>query len=317
MIQLQTRSSFIVVGDVMVDTFARTDGSVTIGVDQTAVISSQVGGQAANTAAWLAWLQSSVTLIAACGDDSAGQWATERLVDVGVHPHVHRVGRPTGSCVVIVDSHGTRTMFSDPGANQLIANFAVHEVVSALRSVDLPGHVHLSGYLLERDQGLLRSLLESVRIGFPSVTTSLDTAALVPTAANRDGLVSALPYLDVLIGTLEELACLADLDPIASLSDDAAVIERWRTSFAFPGVVVIKRGRDGATADDAHERHRAAAPSVGVVDTTGAGDAFSAGFLAAWTSDQGNLAAALRSGSEAAATAIARLGAGPPSAEGR
>ncbi|MDA2989769.1 MAG: PfkB family carbohydrate kinase, partial [Actinomycetota bacterium] len=94
---------------------------------------------------------------------------------------------------------------------------------------------------------------------------------------------------------------------------ESVVLDRWRTALGFSGVIVMKQGRHGATVDTPTQRHHAAAPKVHVVDTTGAGDAFSAGFLAAWTTDQRNLVKALGSGAQAAATAITHLGAGPAS----
>lgn len=313
----QIRTSFIVLGDVMVDTFARIADSITLGSDQPAVISRQVGGQGANTAAWLAWLQTSVTLIAACGEDSAGTWVAEQLVDAGVHPHLHAVTLPTGHCVVIVDSEGGRTMFSDPGANQQITDFSLHTLTSVLESSPPDPHVHLSGYLLERDPDLPKLLVESTRTAARPVTTSLDTAALVPTAIHRTGLMRALPYLDVLIGTQDELTSFADLPSGALPLDESALIDHWRTHLGYSGLIVVKRGGRGAIADDGRERLSNAAIPASVVDTTGAGDAFSAGFLAAWSPGQDTLEAALRSGTEVAAMAVARLGAGPPSAEGR
>jgi ribokinase len=313
----QIGSSFIVVGDVMVDTFARITGNILLGSDQPAVVTRQVGGQAANTAAWLACLQTSVTLIAACGEDSTGRWVTQRLGDLGVHPHLHAVRRPTGHCVVIVDSEGTRTMFSDPGANEGITDFADQALMSVIESAQPHQHVHLSGYLLERDPSLPGRLVESTRAAAHPITTSLDASALTATTAHRAGLVRVLPDLDVLIGTQEELAFLAEFPSGASRLDESALIDHWRTHLGYSGVLVVKRGGHGATADDGRGRWSTAALKASVVDTTGAGDAFSAGFLAAWSPEQDTLEAALKSGTEVAAMAVARLGAGPPSAEGR
>lgn len=310
-----THTSFIVVGDVMVDTFARTDSVVTIGADQSAVISRHIGGQGANTAAWLAWLQTNVALIASSGDDPAGQWAIRELMDTGVDTRIRRMHQSTGNCVVIVDSQGSRTMFSDPGANEQISAVAIHELMRLLDTAMPHVHIHVSGYLLERDPGLPRSLLKSARLACPSLTASLDTAAMLPTPTHREGLLDALAHLDVLIGTQEEFVALSDLAPNSSPSDAPVVLDHWRSSTGFTGVLVMKRGRDGSTADNGRERLHSAALPGPVVDTTGAGDAFSAGFLAAWVPDQNNLAAALRSGTQAAATAIGRLGAGPPTAE--
>lgn len=310
-------SSFIVVGDVMVDTFARISGSITLGSDQPAVVTRQVGGQAANTAAWLAWLQTSVTLLAACGDDSNGRWVAQQLGDLGVYPHLHAARHPTGHCVVIVDSEGTRTMFSDPGANEGITEFADQALTSIIESAKSHTHVHLSGYLLERDPNLPRQLLESMRAEGHPITTSLDTSALTANPAHRAGLMRALPYLDVLFGTQDELTSFGDFPSGSAPLDESALIDHWRTELGYSGVLVVKRGGHGSIADDGRGRWSNAALTASVVDTTGAGDAFSAGFLAAWAPEQNTLAAALKSGTEVAAMAVARLGAGPPSAEGR
>ena len=309
-----TQTHFIVLGDVMVDTFARTRTDITHGFDHPAAVSRHIGGQAANTAAWLAWLRTPVSLIAACGADSAGTWVREQLADTGVTPLLHEVAQPTGSCIVTVDGVGERTMFSDPGANQQVSDFAVRQLSEALAAANSPTHVHLSGYLLERDPELPRALVESARIHNPDVTTSIDTAALPPAPAHTAGLMRTLPFLDVLIGTQHELALIAGCaeSPGVDRTFESVVLDRWRTVLGFSGVIVMKQGRHGATVDTTTQRHHAAAPKVHVVDTTGAGDAFSAGFLAAWTTDQRNLVGALGSGAQAAATAIAHLGAGPP-----
>ena len=310
-----TQTHFIVLGDVMVDTFARTRTDITHGFDHPAAVSRHIGGQAANTAAWLAWLRTPVSLIAACGADSAGTWVREQLADTGVTPLLHEVAQPTGSCIVIVDGAGERTMFSDPGANQQVSDLAVRLLSEALAAANSPTHVHLSGYLLERDPQLPRALVESARIHNPDVTTSMDTAALPPAPSHTAGLLRALPFLDVLIGTQHELAEIAGCaeNPGVDRTLESVVLDRWRTALGFSGVMVMKQGRHGATVDTPTQRHHAAAPKVHVVDTTGAGDAFSAGFLAAWTTDQRNLVEALGSGAQAAATAITHLGAGPAS----
>jgi sugar/nucleoside kinase (ribokinase family) len=71
---------------------------------------------------------------------------------------------------------------------------------------------------------------------------------------------------------------------------------------------VVKRGADGAEWTDGHRRAAAPALTTGVVDTTGAGDAFAAGFLSAWP---GPPEAALALGARLAAEAVARPGARP------
>lgn len=315
--------SFVVVGDVMVDTFARSSGHIALGSDHPASITRHIGGQGANTAAWLAWSKASVTLLAACGRDHEGRWALERLTDCGVDVFLHEVDDVTGQCVVVVEGDGTRTMLSDAGANARISEVADdiwRSVVDKTSRGGAPLHVHVSGYLLERDSLLASRLLAVLHELAPSSTTSLDTAALPPTASHRAGITAALPFLDVLIGTHDELVDLAFPTPPHVASADlpeSDAIDRWRKTWGFTGVVVIKRGSAGAVADDGNSRHHVKPASSYVVDTTGAGDAFAAGFLAAWTLGRDDLATALASATQAAAVAISQTGAGPPLVEGR
>ena len=317
MTQVDKRISFIVVGDVMVDTFARSHDRITMGTDHAATISRHVGGQAANTSSWLAWLGMPVTLVAACGDDTNGQWVSRELSSLGVRPNLTAVDRPTGVCSVIVDTDGARTMFSDPGANLVIDHLTSHTWTKNLTSSIRPSHLHVSGYLLERDRTVVASLLQSARESNPSPTTSLDTAALTPSDSHHRSLLDALPYLDVLIGTYEELTTLAGFHEGSAPGRESSLIDHWRHAHAFTGTIVIKRGADGAVADDRDEQITVPAQPTHVADTTGAGDAFCAGFLAAWTFDHSNLAAALESGITAASSAVSRIGAGPAAREGR
>ena len=75
---------------------------------------------------------------------------------------------------------------------------------------------------------------------------------------------------------------------------------------AFP-LTAIKEGADGASVQDGATRIQAPAEPVDVVDTTGAGDAFNAGFLGAWLLGQ-DLEACLRAGNAQGARAISRRG---------
>jgi ribokinase len=311
------RPSFVVVGDVMVDTFARSHDPITMGTDHAATISRHVGGQAANTSSWLAWMGMQVTLIAACGADTDGQWASQELRTLGVNPNLTVVDRPTGVCSVVVDTDGSRTMFSDPGANQGVEHLADGSWMDVIASADGSNHVHISGYLAERDDTLVASLLQSAKSMTPSPSTSVDTAALTTTASHRRALLSALPNLDVLLGTFDELASFADFPGASAPGSGSDLIDHWRRTHAFTGTIVIKRGADGAVADDGDQRLFVAAQSTHVVDTTGAGDAFCAGFLAAWILDQADLGAALESGTKTASSAISRIGAGPAPRKGR
>ncbi len=336
-------------GDIMVDTFAQIDGELTIGVDHFGHVTRRIGGQAANTAAWLASLDAPVHLLAASGDDDEGEWARLRLESVGVVIHQVCAADPdprapgfgnTGRCVVLVDAEGSRTMISEPGANRRLADLDAHAWIGLWKSLVGTGephegegrprrHLHLSGYLMHHSPALPRDIIGAARSVWPSISTSFDAAAASPTPAIQQAFVKLLPELDLVFATAHEML---DLLPDGLVPQDAyapdnsaghdgcdALLERWRSSTGYTGTVVLKMGAQGAVADngDVAARVRIDAPSVQVVDTTGAGDAFAAGFLAAWALGRNHLTEAMVAGAESASRAISRIGAGPPMMEGR
>jgi len=104
--------TLVVLGDLMVDVVARIADPLAHASDTPARISVQGGGSAANTAAWAASIGTDVALVCRVGDDDrAGD-----LRGVDVHAAVDSE-RPTGTCIVLVEPGGERTMLPDPGAN--------------------------------------------------------------------------------------------------------------------------------------------------------------------------------------------------------
>ncbi len=305
----------VVVGDVCVDVVARPHGTPHRGSDTDASIRVTGGGAGGNIAAWLATLGAPVTLVARIGADAAGAAQTAELREYGVRcAFTVDPTAPTGAVVALVDGAGERTMLADRGANL------------GLRVADLPalpvgaarpsgaggpsgageaagGHLHLSGYTLlhagPRDAGLA-ALRLAARAG---LTVSVDPASAAPLAA-----VGAAAFLawtagvDLLLPNEDEAALLAGTtDPYAA----AATLSRHY------GAVAVTLGAGGALWAAAGEVTHVPAVPVEVVDSTGAGDAFGAGLLAAWLTGSTG-ADALRRGVDTAAAAVTRLGARPP-----
>jgi sugar/nucleoside kinase (ribokinase family) len=188
--------------------------------------------------------------------------------------------RPTGTCVVMVTHKGERTMLSDPGAN------------SALAPDDLPhdlfvpgAHLHISGYTL---------LSEGSR---SAALAALDFARQVGMSVSIDG-ASAAP--------LERVGA----EPFLTGRDEPEAAARVLTAW-YPQVV-LKLGADGALffANGMPPVRVPAPPVERVIDGTGAGDAFIAGFLPAWL-DKKPPMEALGSGCRLAAHALNLIGARP------
>ncbi|MCX5070536.1 carbohydrate kinase family protein [Micromonospora lupini] len=290
----------VVVGDVITDVVAVLSGPLATGSDTGAEISLGGGGQAANTAAWIAAQGVAVTLVGAVGDDDAGRDRVAELDRAGVDCAVERVvDAPTGT-VIVLASDGERTMVTSRGAN--LALSAEH-VEKALTAVPDAGHLHLSAYTLldagSRGAGL-RALAAARERG---LTTSVDAASAAP--LRRVGARTFLGWVrdvDLLLVNADEATVLAGgLDPAAQGRALSATARR----------VVVKRGAAGAVwVDRTTPVCAAVARRVAVVDVTGAGDAFAAGLLTAWLAGA-SPTAALGRATDLGALAVSTAGARP------
>jgi len=286
----------VVVGDLMVDVVARMAAPLAAGSDTPAQVRSRPGGAGANVAAWLAVAGAPVTLVARAGDDDAARGAVARLAGHGVTPAVAvDPSLPTGTCVVLVAADGERSMLPDAGAN------------AALAPADLPdgafargAHLHLTGYPLLRDGPPRAAALEARRRARAAgMTISLDPSSAAPLAAfGPERFLALAGEVDLLMPNRDEALALAGTD------DPRALCAQARE-------VVVTLGADGALWTDGEAVVHAAGPGgVEVVDTTGAGDAFAAGWLAA-RRDGVTVQAALAAACALGARAVARAGARP------
>ena len=290
---------FFLLGDVMVDVTAIVSEPLNYASDTPATVTMQPGGAAANTACWLAHDGEDATLIGAIGDDPFGILIKEHLAAINVSSALATIaGSTTGGCIIIVDERGERTMLPDPGAN---ARLTVEDLpISSFRAGD---HLHLSGYTLlnAATRAVGMSALHLAREA--GMTTSLDPASAAPLSHDPAVLDPALLVIDLLIANDAEASVLTGItDPRLAL---ASLAERVST-------VIVKRGHLGSIVQRAGVRCETGADAVTVVDTTGAGDAYAAGFLPPWMLGL-DLAECLRLASLSAARAVARVGAGPNS----
>ncbi len=292
--------TFYCLGDLMVDVVARLFGPLAEGSDSPGVISYVGGGSAANTAAWLTRVGESTVFVGAIGDDPAGQSQVESLHRLGVDVRfrVDRT-RPTGTCLVLVAPAGERTMVPDPGANLSLLE---HDVpVEEFRTGD---HLHVSGYALLRDSrdAALHAIAAAARAG---MTVSVGAASAAPLQQlGAEEFLRMVPDDALLFANEKEAGVLV------GLSGDAADLARALATGGRQAVVTAGSGVAAWSNGEATASREAEPLDSPELDTTGAGDAFAAGFLAARTRDA-SPEVCLRDGHALAAAACRTTGGRP------
>lgn len=287
-----------VLGEIMVDVIVRAEREPVPGSDAPARVSDEDGGSAANLAAWLSALSMPVELIARVGDDDLGRGARDRLADAGVHLSVTvDPSLPTGRCVVIVTPDGERTMLPDPGANAALGHVDID-----FASWAAGDHLHVSGYSMLREGSRPAALAALVQARDRGLTVSVDASSEAPLLA-----VGPQAFLDWLAGGDVVFANAAEARALTGCSQPEEAVD----TLARRGLIaVVKAGRDGAFAGHATQRWRVPAAPAEATDTTGAGDAFAAGFLASWTRDA-HIESALGLATRMAARAVTQPGGRP------
>jgi sugar/nucleoside kinase (ribokinase family) len=288
------------IGDVMLDVITKIavmPDKINYGSDTPSKISTHGGGAAGNVASWLTRTDARATIVGHVGDDAAGSALMSEFDALGVHHENLMVDKgSSGVVVVLVDPTGERTMFPDNGAN------------SGLKIGDLPeldgyNAVYLSGYSpldpLSRP-GVLAMITKIKAAGLPIYFDPASVGGMME--VSLDEVKSWIRLMDVILLNEEEAIYLTgETDPEKALE---ALLQECET-------VVIKRGSLGAIGKTRGSiLVSVPATSTEVVDTTGAGDSFAAGFIAHYTTTK-NMQHGLEAGAAVAARCVAIVGARP------
>ena len=261
------------------------------------------GGSAANSMAGAAALGLDVAFVGQVADDQLGAIFAHDMTSLGVRFETPplQAPPPTGRCLIIVTPDAQRTMNTCPGASHELTPAALDAAMIRSSAVTF-----LEGYLWgpERPRA---AMLEAARIAHAAGRTAAFTLSESLCIGDRRegvrGMIEA-NTVDILFGNEDEVRHLTGCGELGEC------IEALRSSVR---TLVITRGASGAVAVENGERAEIAAPRVErVVDTTGAGDLFAAGFLAARCRGR-PLKACLETGALAAAEVISHFGARPES----
>jgi sugar/nucleoside kinase (ribokinase family) len=286
------------IGDLMLDIVAQIPTSpyqLHLGNDTRTVISTHGGGAGGNVASWLAVLGNDVTMVGRIGDDAAGSAITSEFDALGIsYGDIVKVGLHTGVVICLVDPSGERTMLADNGANAGL-------VISDLPSLDGVDAIYVTGYALLAPASRPGVLAMIHAINLRDIPIIFDPATVggmkdVPI----EEILSWCTLMDTVIMNEEEAIYLSGSSDIEAALD--FFLEHAPRA-------IIKRGSQGAIGRERRgELVTVIAQATQVVDTTGAGDSFAAGFIDAFRS-RSNFAPAIERASAVAAHCVAIVGA--------
>jgi ribokinase len=277
---------FASLGDLLTDVTVVPTGPLSAHDDTPAAIRIGGGGQAANWCAWVAHLGGASRLITRVGDDADGRRLVDELRRAGVEVCAVWASEPTGAVVALIGPGGERSFFTQRGA---VLGLGPNELPRACLAGAALLHLPLYSLLAEPLAAAARVAAAWVREGGAPIAIDLSSAAGIrqrgPAAVRRD-LRNLRP--DLLFATEEEANALE-----APPGDLAAL-------------AIVKLGAEGCRIGG--QLYPAVAARA--VDSTGAGDAFAAGFCVEWARS-GDRVSAAAAALTAGAAAVGRIGGRP------
>lgn len=260
------------------------------------------GGSAANTMAGVAALGGRAGFVGQIADDQLGDIFAHDIRALGVEFRTPplRGGLPTGRCLIVVTPDAQRTMNTFRGAAHELTVEALDE--GQIRESAI---LYLEAYLW-RSPGPRAAMEEAMRIAHAAdrkvAFTLSDIACIAPHRAEMMAMIDS-GSIDLLFANENEIC------ELAALADRESAIAAVRDKVP---LLVVTCGADGAVAVEGDRRVEVPIARIGrgVVDTTGAGDLFAAGFLVGQARGR-TLEQSLRIGAVAAAEVISHVGARP------
>jgi fructokinase len=260
------------------------------------------GGSVANSCAVAAALGARVAFLGKVAADPLGDAFRRDISALGVHYPTAPLmdGAPTARCLILVTPDGQRTMNTYLGAGVEFSLADLDEQVIAGSAI-----TYMEGYLFD-PPAAQAAFAEAARIARSfSRKTALSLSDAFCVDRHRDGFRRLIAEgIDILFANEAEICSLYQRNDFADAAADAADDVK---------LAILTKSEAGSLIIQGGEKTRIAAVPTQVLDTTGAGDAYAAGFLTAYAqgksiTDAGNLGAA------AAALAISQIGARPPAA---
>ncbi len=278
-------SRIVVLGDLNLDVLAEGPEEIPAGGEVRTLVQAEPGGSAGRFARIAAGEGAAVTCIGCVGNDLVGDLLIRSVQDEGVTPHVMRVDAPTGTIVSL--AHDTeRTMLCSRGANDRIETSWVKE--ECFRGAN---HLHLSGYTLLSlsQQKAAHRAIEIARAFGMTISVDPPPANLIR-AFGVESFLHEIAAADWLFPNFDEGKTLSGEESPEEIAEALA------ESFLCGALTL---GEKGSLAWKDDERDRCEAEKIAGANSTGAGDAFAAGFAFAYL-ESGSLAIANQRGNDVA-----------------
>ena len=316
----EARYDIVAIGNAIVDVIAQADdafleeeqlnkGAMTlIDADRAKQLYSDMGtarevsgGSASNTLAGASILGRQCALIAQGANDQLGEVFSHDIRATGIDFDVPPIGEqpPTGRCLILVTPDAQRTMNTFLGASQLLSPASVDTKLIASGAI-----LYLEGYLwdAEEPKAAMAQAIDIARENGRKVAFTLSDGFCVERHRNEFIALIQDGKLDILFANEAEIKSLCETEDFdAAVEQTAKQIE----------TLIVTRSEKGAIAVHQGESCSVSAERVGkVVDTTGAGDLFAAGFLSGYI-EQRSIEDCLTIGAIAAAEVISHYGARP------
>ena len=223
------------------------------------------GGSEANILALLSMLGHKVVYFGKVGKDDYGKHYHEQLQKSGVLSKVIQVDGMTGRAITLITPDCERTFATSLGVCNLLKDSEISEI-------DIVGakYLHLTGYILDSEL-TRKAAIRALNIAHSNnVKVCLDLADINVIKRHKDLIISlAKDYVNIIIANDKEAKEFTGLDPEKAINVFSALAE----------IAIIKLGEKGSIIQSKGELIRVPGFKAKVVDTTGAGDAYTAGFL--------------------------------------
>lgn len=219
------------------------------------------GGSAANTIHALSKMGIESGFISFIGKDEIGKFFENSMSSVGVKSYLFHSDTASGTARTIISADGERTF-----ATNLGASLELNERVITADIFKQWDYCYVEGYLIANKPVFVKTISTAKACGCKVV---LDLASFNVVEENRDFLNELLPQIDIIFANEEEAKALTLMSAEESLHYIAEKVE----------IAVVKVGKNGSLIKRGNEVVQIGCNKIDVVDTTGAGDMYAAGFL--------------------------------------